>query len=120
MKWRKSPPGFENLCKKADNMTIYRNGVEIYLTDDELFAAYSEQQARFDRMDVKYFTMCNYNDKEFEDVFGITKEEFRPMLDVVRYVYRRDYCSHDVCEAVHEAAFTVIQRHKNQHNLCAN
>lgn len=101
-------------------MKIYRNGVEIYLTDDELFAAYSEQQGRFDRMDVECFTIRNYNDKEFEDVFGITKEEFRPMLDVVRYVYRRDYCSHDVCEAVHNAADFVIRLHKNQHNLCEN
>ena len=101
-------------------MKIYRNGAEIKLTRDELFAAYCEQQERFDRMDVECFTVNNYNGKEFKELFGVTKKEFRSMLDTVRYVYRRDFCVFDVCEAVHNAADFVIQCHENQHKLCEN
>ena len=98
-------------------MKIYRNGVEIELTDEELYSAFMEQQEIFNRMDVEEFTINYYSTVEdFKDVFGLTVEEFRPLMDEVVDAYRDRPI--DCYEEVQDAAFTVIQRHKNQHNLC--
>lgn len=88
------------------------NGIpmEFVLTDDELYDAYVEQQETFDRLDVKSFTVDYYLPEDFKDVFGVTVEEFAPMLDDVVGAYRDRPI--DACEEVQEAARKVIREHK--------
>lgn len=91
-------------------MKIYRNGVEIELTGDELYNAFREQKAIFNRMDVEEYTTEFYEPEDFKDVFGMTVEEFLPLMeDVIDEYDDREF---DCEEAVQNAAFNVIERHR--------
>lgn len=100
-------------------MTITRNGTEIELTEEELYAAYCEQQAKFDREDVAEL-LDAYDDVNFHEIFEIHKEDFIPLLSEVAKARREIVDAHGDFwrdwsfwwDSFEDAAHAVIQRHK--------
>lgn len=96
-------------------MKIYRNGVEIELTDEEMYAAFLEKRDQFDREDVENYTTEYYTPEDFKDVFGLSVAEFLPLMDEVIEEYKETLGQYvDLYEAVQGAAFTVLQRHRRR------
>ena len=94
------------------NIVFGCDEIGIELTDEEMYAAFLEKQDQFDREDVENYTTAYYAPEDFKDVFGLTVEEFRPLMDEVVDEYRDRPI--DCYEEVQGAAFTVLQRHRRR------
>ena len=70
-------------------MKIYRNGVEIELTNEEVRDAYLEYQHFLDREDVLSIADYHENDAEFEEAYGITPDKLEEIADECAVRYRR-------------------------------
>lgn len=72
-------------------MKIYRNGVEIKLTERELYDAFREAQKLYDMDDVEQnFSYSDMVDMYGEKMNGIAGDEWRKAMPEVAEVYR-DY-----------------------------
>lgn len=81
------------------------------LTSKELTDAFFEQEFIFDRADVSELENL-LSDEKFAEVYGITKEEFRPLIDDMAAEMRRLITKYDMewTYARDEAVRTILAR----------
>ena len=70
-------------------MKIYRSGVEIELTNEEVRDAYLEYQHFLDREDVLSIADYHVDDADFKEAYGITPEKLEEIADECAVRYRR-------------------------------
>lgn len=97
-------------------MKIFRGDQEIELTEEELYAAYCEQQLKNDEEDVRedYWEPC---DEDTIEWYGLPVEELDRLLPEIATRFRGKICHDSLiarqmqelrAEAIHE----VVQEHK--------
>ena len=70
-------------------MKIYRNGVEIKLTERELIDAAKEYQHLCDVEDIKAVADCHLNEEEFMEAYGINFAVLDEIAERCAVRYRR-------------------------------
>ena len=62
---------------------------EFELTPDELYAAYREQEFKFDKSTIEDYFFA-FDDKEIEDEYGMTRKKLEEKFDDMAYEMRRN------------------------------
>lgn len=84
---------------------------EFELTSDELYAAFSEQEFKFDRADVAdYFSA--FDNEYIEEEYGMTAKEVESKFNEIAYEMRRNIDKYDMewTFARDEAIETILRR----------
>lgn len=89
--------------------TIDGREIEIELTEQELFDAFTEQEFIFDLDNVRNYFM-DYTDEDFQQEYGISREEAESRFEDVASQLRRNIDKYDMDYeyAISEAIHTVF------------
>ena len=84
---------------------------EFELTEDELYAAFSEQEFKFDRADVTDYFLA-FDIEDIEEEYGMTMKEIESKFNEIAYEMRRNIDKYDMdwTYARDEAIETVLRR----------
>lgn len=94
-------------------MKIQRDGIQIELTDEELFAAYCEQEHKFDLDSCKCYLDATYCEEEWSD--DLSDEQKAEIIEEAASELRRNINKYDMDfnHAISDAFETVIKEGRN-------
>lgn len=99
-------------------MHVIREGKEIQLTENELFAAYKEQKQKFAKENIQSYVEDNPQYKEYESL--IHNEDFllHASTNLLRYEEKELYNYEDsIKEAIKEARDKILEKEERIHTI---